>query len=135
MNDQVITVTDLFRYDSLRNTTILSTVYHILLAYQFNSSELMLNDYAANLYLNGVVIGTASIFSCLICFYVLHTFPRKPAMIALQAICLTLSLCLWAWFACLDPSECSEGAQLVQSMGLFLFRLLSSLTYFFFYVW
>lgn len=52
-------MSDLFKFRSLRMMTIISIILHFLISFEFNVPELVLEDYAMNIYLNGIVIGSS----------------------------------------------------------------------------
>lgn len=49
----------MFRYDSLRTISIVSITLHFLISYQFNVPELIIADYALDIYSAGVILGSS----------------------------------------------------------------------------
>ena len=66
----------------------------------------MLNDYALNFYLNGMLIGASEIVATIICIPIIAIWPRKYAMGLISLVAGIISTPLFIWFSCID--ECNS---------------------------
>lgn len=118
---------DLVRYDSLRRIFIISFMLHFVTNYQFMAPELVLADYSLSVYLNGSLIGFSELLGCIISYFIIDSYPRKKMILLTEAVSLGFALLLFFFFSCHE--NCSRGAQLFQTVGLFCFRFVTTLTY------
>lgn len=58
-HDFKISVFDLFRYDSLRNITVISLLLHFLISYSFNLPQMVVKDYAIGIYWSSIILGSS----------------------------------------------------------------------------
>ena len=125
---------DLFRYRSLRVPTILALIKNLFLGFQAEATQLALKDYAANIYLNGTLMGVASIIGMVYCAFTLDTVHRRKAVIVGETISIVIAGGLIIWVPCLPDDHCSPTSQMVQSAGLFLYRAITSISFTFFFI-
>lgn len=123
---------DLFRFASLRNLTIVSLVLHYVTSFQFAAPGIAIRNYSLSIYTNSVMIGIAEIIGAIVCYFTIDYCARKRMMYISQAICFCTSLPLFIFLSCSD-GKCSEFAQILQSVGLAIFRFAATISFNFFY--
>ena len=95
-----ISALDLFRFESLRVPTLLSLGMHFCIAYQFNATELVLNDFEMDFYLNGVILGSSHFFATIAALYGVNECPRKLGIIGSEVVAVGLGLVLLIGLPC-----------------------------------
>lgn len=118
---------DLVRYDSLRKIFILSFILHFVTNYQFMAPELVLADYSLSVYLNGSLIGFSELLGCILSYFIIDSYPRKKMIFSTEVVSFGFALLLLLFFSCNEG--CSPGEELFQTVGLFCFRFLTTITY------
>ena len=95
--------------------------------------DIAIKNYSLSIYTNGVVIGLAELLGNILCYFIIDHYPRKKIMYISQAICLLTSLPVFIFFSC-SKGSCSAQTQILQTVGLALFRFAAIITYGFFYM-
>lgn len=112
---------------------LVSLVLHYATSFQFNAPEIAVRNYSLSIYTNAVVIGFAELVGSIACYFIVDDYPRKTAIYITQAICIITSAAVFFFFACTDGS-CSLTTQILQTIGLMIFRFGATITYNFFYM-
>lgn len=123
----------MFRYDSLRTLTIVSFVVQYVISFQFAAPELAIRNYSLSIYTNGVVIGFAELAGSVLCYFIIDHYERKKVIYITEAICIATSVSVFLFFSC-SSDTCSIQTQIIQSVGLSIFRFASTVAYNFFYM-
>lgn len=130
-----ISVIDLFRYDSLRNITVVSLILHFLISYSFNLPQMVVKDYAIGVHWGSIILGFSEVLSSLLCLIVINLMKRKTALYTAQIGGLLASVPIFLFASCSTSVEvCGLAQSITQICGIFVFRFFASLGYNFFYV-
>jgi hypothetical protein len=77
-------------------------VVRFLINFQFYAPQLVLDHYAADIYLNGVIIGLSEIGANLFAMATIDCLPRRSVYIVFSLIQCLICLPLVLFYACLD---------------------------------
>jgi len=97
---------DLVRFKSLRSITIIFCCIRCLLTFEFNVPELVLDDYAMDIYINGIIIGSSEIFASVFCYFFINSFKRKTAIYVTSLLGIAVSLPVFLFASCKDSQNC-----------------------------
>ena len=67
---------------------------------------------------------------CVLCYFIIDKFPRKKMMFLTETLSLGFAIILFFLFSCKE--QCSSRAELFQTVGLFCFRFMITVTYSYF---
>ena len=130
------TVADLFRFRSLRLTTLLVMLLEMSIVVMFLAPALMLDTFKMNLFLNGVVVGVSEFICYPLTYFLVSKAPRRTlafCSLATTAVCALILLFIW------DQSPNASTPSLGSSIGLlcliFTFRFAASIEFTFFFVY
>ena len=97
--------------------------------FAINIPPLFLRDMSANLYVNGMIIGSAEIFGTILTFFTLLYCERKKALYVSWLVCTVFSLMVFVFFPCVDKSECGPMEKLAQTVGIFVYRFFATIIF------
>lgn len=86
-----------------------------------------------SIYTNGVVIGLAELLASVACYFIVDDYARKKIINITQIVCLVSSVSVFFFFAC-TGGNCSATAQIMQTVGITIFRFAATIAYNFFYI-
>ena len=107
---------------------------HMIMSFQFNGVELLLEDYEMNFYLNGAILGSSHLLACILTVWIEKACPRRMGVIVPEAITLVIGAALLFWLPCLHENECSSGQRNIQTILLFCYRFSVAFAYNLFYL-
>lgn len=105
-HDYAFSVIDLFRFKSLQTISIISVVIHFFISFEFNAPEMVLNDFAMNIYFNGVIIGFSEIFASVYCYFLVNNTQRKKAIYVTSTLGLAVACFVLLFASCSSGEEC-----------------------------
>lgn len=117
----------------MRTLAIVSLLLHYVTSFQFSAPEIAISDYSLSIYTNGIVIGLAELIGCIASYLIIDHYERKKVIYVTQAICIATSAAVFLFFSCPDGA-CTMSTQVVQTVGLTIFKFASTVSYCFFYI-
>jgi MFS family permease len=97
--------------------------------------ELIVKDYALDIYWSGVILGSSEIFSSILCYFIVDHFERKQVIYLAQLLGIVVTLPIFIFASCgSSVEECGVLSSVMQIVGLFLFRFFITVGYNFFYM-
>ena len=94
-----------------------------------NVPPLFLRDMSANLYVNGMIIGSAEIFGTILTFFTLLNWERKKVLYGSWIICIAFSFVVFLVFPCSEGDRCGEIDKLAQTVGIFIYRFFATVIF------
>jgi hypothetical protein len=95
--------------------------------------ELIVKDYALDIYWSGVILGSSEIFSSILCYFVIDHFERKQVIYLAQFLGIITSIPIFIFASCgISVEECGVFSSVMQIVGLFIYRFFVTMGYNFF---
>jgi hypothetical protein len=97
--------------------------------------ELIVKDYALDIYWSGVILGSSEIFSSILCYFIVDHLKRKQVIYLAQLLGIGITLPIFIFASCgSSVEECGVLLSVIQIVGLFVFRFFITVGYNFFYM-
>ena len=106
-----------------------------MVCYAYFASELVLKDYAEDIYLNGVVLGVAETIGAVICFVAAEGWSCRKAVWISAFISAGVSFAVFGLVPCEGEQSCSSLEKGMQTVGILVGRLLITVAYCYLVVW
>ena len=84
----------MFKFPSLRKITVFLTILQIAINFLFYAPTLMIADFQFSIFLNGVVLGLASLVSYLFSYLTVNKVNRKTMAVVCFAVIFVISIAL-----------------------------------------